>query len=405
MNDWRLKAYRMAAASTTDDGKPIAPEAAELLQKLAPEKIEPVTTNFFPNPDLKAAADALKNNGLVMVPSGKKDNAQEDSLYRRVAKFLVLIGTDEAAKILPHLAPDQQEKIIPEIASIRSIDRDEAAEIFEEFKTLLQKSREDGGVETARSILEKAFGAERAEQIIEKAVPFAHGRPFEYLADTEPERILAVLKDEADHVQSLVLSQLEPQKSAAVINLMDEEMKTAVILRLAKMSAVSPEIVKMVDKQIEEKMKRVNTAGASGIDGRNALTEILKRMDLSAEQNILESISDSDPELGEDLRNRLFSPDDVINGDDKYIQTVLHNMTDKDIVLLIAGKKKEFTDKILYNISARRRYDVRMMLSADGPFRRADCETVTSMFFAKLRRAWEDGKFFIAGRDDGLYIE
>ena len=60
MNDWRLRAYQMAAASTIEEDKSIAPEAAELLQKLAPEKIEPVTTNFFPNPDLTIPIKHLK---------------------------------------------------------------------------------------------------------------------------------------------------------------------------------------------------------------------------------------------------------------------------------------------------------------------------------------------------------
>ena len=67
---------------------------------------------------------------LYKVP---KSEGGEDSIYRRVAKFLIIIGEDEAAKVLPHLAEEQIEKIIPEIASIKSVSPEESKKILEEF--------------------------------------------------------------------------------------------------------------------------------------------------------------------------------------------------------------------------------------------------------------------------------
>ncbi|MDE6351168.1 MAG: flagellar motor switch protein FliG, partial [Treponemataceae bacterium] len=108
----------------------------------------------------QAAAKALAQGGLLKVPARTADG--KESVYRRVAKFLLLIGENEAAKIMPHLGEAQIEKIVPELASIRRVDPEEAAAILAEFQSLMQKAREDGGVETARAMLEKAFGAEKA---------------------------------------------------------------------------------------------------------------------------------------------------------------------------------------------------------------------------------------------------
>ena len=60
---------------------------------------------------LENATDYLKSGGLIKVPAQEKLPDGKDSVYRRVAKFLVLIGEDEAAKILPHLSESQIEKI------------------------------------------------------------------------------------------------------------------------------------------------------------------------------------------------------------------------------------------------------------------------------------------------------
>lgn len=174
---------------------------------------------------LENATNYLKDGGLLKVPVEAPLPDGKDSVYRRVAKFLLLIGEDEAAKILPHLSEKQIERIIPEIASIRTVDKDEAQVILEEFNGLMNKSREQGGLDTAREMLEKAYGKARADQMIKKAIPLEGKIPFVYLNDADNERVYQLLKDENPGVQSLVLSHLEPKKAAKVINLMKPEEK------------------------------------------------------------------------------------------------------------------------------------------------------------------------------------
>ena len=129
---------------------------------------------------MKNAAKNLTSGGLVKIPAS---STEKDSIYRRVAKFLVIVGIDEAAKILPHLTEEQTEKIIPEIASIQKITPEESASILEEFESLVEKAREEGGLETARNILTKAYGSEKAEDMLKKSVKYPDGKPFDYLSD------------------------------------------------------------------------------------------------------------------------------------------------------------------------------------------------------------------------------
>src|SRR5574344_298072 len=152
------------------------------------------------------STEILKNSGLLKVPVAEKEKDGKESIYRRVAKFLVLIGEDEAAKILPHLSEVQIEKIIPEIASIRTVSKDESSVILAEFKSLLDDSRKSGGIETARDILQKAYGKKRADEMLEKSVPFEGKIPFNYLNDADNERIYQLLKDENEGIKAIVLS-------------------------------------------------------------------------------------------------------------------------------------------------------------------------------------------------------
>lgn len=352
--------------------------------------------------DVKNAAKNLTSGGLVKIPAS---STEKDNIYRIVAKFLVIVGIDEAAKILPHLTEEQTEKIIPEIASIQKITPEESASILEEFESLVEKAREEGGLETARNILTKAYGSEKAEDMLKKSVKYPDGKPFDYLSDADAERIKVLIDGESDAVKSLVLSQIEPKKAAKVINLMDVDDKKKIVLRLAKMKPVAPEVLAEIDKSLHEKLLTQNTENSQNMDGRGVLAQILKRMNPSAENSIINTLSEQDPELGEDLRKRLFTEEDVIGSDDRFIQNYLHDMEDRDIAILIYGKNDAFREKILSNVSKNRRRVILDEESMIHHLTKADSEKMTSSFYSVLRRAWENGDLRVAGRDEGeVYV-
>lgn len=335
--------------------------------------------------------------GLIKTSSEKKI---DENKYRRVAKFLLLIGIDEAAKILSHLPQDQIEKIIPEIASIRSVEKDDAEVILAEFQAIAAKTREQGGVETARTILEKAYGKERAELLLKKYVPEEEKAPFEYLNEIECDKVWLLLKDESIPVRTLVIAHLDPQLAADVINKMPVDEKTELIKRIARLKAMDPEAVRRVDKAMEEKLKTVGTDKSETMDGRGALAEILKRMPISSENEILSSLSQSDSDLTADLRQRLFSMEDFVNADDRYIQEYLRNMSDSDLAVLIAGKDESFRSKIFSNISKIRGAEILEEEQLKLPIKKSESLALTNKFMSDMRSAWERGGLIIAGRDD-----
>lgn len=354
--------------------------------------------------ELTEKTDILKEGGLLKVPDEQNKGSGNGNVYRRVAKFLLIIGVDEAAKVMQHLTEEQTEKIIPEIASIRSVSPDEASAILTEFQGLMQKARESGGVDTAREMLEKAYGSKKAQELLTSAVKFPEGKPFEYLNDADDERVYMLLKDESAAVQALVLSRIVPKKAAAVIDQMDTDAKHMVIQRLAKMQPVSPEVLRRVDQAVREKSLSMTTEKAEVIDGRSALAEILKRMSPDSEDEILESLSGDDPDLGQDMRSRLFTIEDVEKSDDRYLQELLRTMSEKDIAYLIAGKTDPFRAKILHNVSTGRGDTILEEEQLHKPMLRRDCDDMTNKFLAAMRAAYEQGKYKISGRDEDEYI-
>lgn len=428
LNDYRLKAYLKS------NGKEVATneqsQSASRIKKPVFEKIQRNSFSPFQNnissaaqkpqtnskpqlnkksqeklqdDEVKKAASLLTSGGLVKVTGAKKADGT-DSIYRRVAKFFLIIGVDEAAKILPHLTQEQTEKIIPEIASIRSVSSEEAITILAEFQSLVQRAKEGGGIETARTILSKAFGDTRASQLLERTIKYGDEKPFTYLEELDNDKVLFLLKDELPAVKALVLSNLKPKKAAAIINLMDSEDKTETVRRLAKMTPISPEVLSRVNEAMKEKVSSIDTSKSDQINGRDSLVQILKKLDVRTENDILKSLSEEDPELGQALKKDLFTLEDIINSDDRYLQNELAAMEVSDIAVLIAGKEKEFREKILKNVSKTRGDIILEEEQIRKPILRADSEKITSQFMSKMRVAFENGKYIIKGRSDDIYV-
>lgn len=399
-NDLRKNAYKSSVSQNVVQKK-IPVQKEDLSSQKEKSKKEKHKSQ---NPELNAASDALVSGGLLKVPVSKKEADGRDSVYRRVAKFLLIIGVDEAAKILPHLTEEQTEKIIPEIASIRSVSPEETSQILEEFETLLKNAREGGGIDTAREILKKAYGEKKAKELIDKSVPFPLEKPFEYLNDIDNERINLLLKEESVQVKALILSHLNPKKAASVINLMDSKEKSEVAFRLLKLEPVSPEVIKNLDEVLHKKVLLQNSQRTNSLDGKKILAEILKKMSFSTENSILSKISTEEPSLANDLRERLFTVDDVVNSDDRFVQETLMMYSNYEIACLVYKREEKFTKKIFQCISQGRVSQVQEELNINQTFLKSECDKIYSKFLNTLRNAFEEGKLFIKNRTDDVYI-
>jgi flagellar motor switch protein FliG len=358
---------------------------------------------------MPAARQPIKD-GFLKIPrvvkTGANDEAaSKDSKYRRVAKFLILIGAEQAASILTNLEPEQVELISREIASIRGIQSDEAAEILAEFQSLLEGSfpgqgRTAGGLDEARRLLYAAFGPEKGEAFLKNAAPAARETSFSFLDDLPGEQIAILLRDESPATGAMILSRIAPKSAAAALSCADREWRLEVARRISRLGQVSPEVLERTVEALREKARRLSgSAGTSTVDGLGALASILKQSDVSFGDTILSELSKEDPELGRELKDRLYTLDDVIKADNKPLRIKLHAMSAKEIALLIKGRSEVFAEKILANISSNRKIEVREELDFMGPVTKKDSDAALKIFMNWFREGREEGSILMLGDD------
>ncbi|MFP3089736.1 flagellar motor switch protein FliG [Treponema sp. TIM-1] len=330
-----------------------------------------------------------------------------DSKYRRVAKFLILIGGDEAAKILSQLEVDQVELISKEIASVRGITAEEAESILAEFRSILDSGYRfsggvSGGVETARRLLYAAFGPVQGETYLTQAVPESKENPFGFLEDFSGEQLALLLREESPAASAVVLSRLSPQLSAALLTQLPGDQKAEILRRIAHLDKTAPEVLERVAAVLREKARAIGRGREETLrlDGMGALTAILKSSDLSFGDRLLQELEENDPGLGRNIKERLYTLEDVIRADNRPLQEKLRSMSNRDIVLLLKGRSGEFTEKIYANLSAGRQEMIREETELIGPVPKVEVDAAARDFLAWFRLNREEGRIILLDDED-----
>ncbi|HOX31922.1 MAG TPA: FliG C-terminal domain-containing protein, partial [Spirochaetales bacterium] len=257
----------------------------------------------------------------------------------------------------------------------------------------------EGGPETAEKMLAAAFGPERARALLRKAAPEAL-RPFRFLNDFEPKDLQIILKDESPQVLAVILPYLEPKRASGLLERLPEELRIELVKRVARLEKVSPEVLRQVEEGLKERIRRIGTMSGEELDGKAALAGILRHVDPRLEARVLEALEEESPELSRNVRERLFTLEDVLRVPDRYLQEALRDFQERDVALVLKGRDDEFKEKLLRNVSSNRRSLIVDEYSLLGAVRREDADEAARELLSYLKRAWEDGDLALEGEDD-----
>ena len=302
--------------------------------------------------------------------------------------------------MLSNLEEDQVEKISAEIAGIKGIDKEEASTILAEFQGVLDQNYSvnvSGGMEEARKLLYAAFGKARGDDFLRRAVPQYRETSFSFLEGFTGEQISILLRDETPAAGAMILSRIDPKLSAQALRSAEPSWRLETVRRIGHLGQISPEILEKVAAALREKARNISSAVTKDVDGMGALAAILKSADVSFGDKILSELGEQDPDLSKNLKERLYTLDDVCNAEDKPIQKKLHSMESRDIAILVKGRDDNFTEKILSNISSGRRAEVLDEAEFMGPIIKRDADAEMKKFMDWFRSERETGKILISG--------
>ncbi len=329
---------------------------------------------------------------------------QKLSGQQKAAAVIIALGAENASKVYKFLKEDEVEQLTFEIARLSQMSAQETENVLGNFYQvcLTQKVVTEGGVEYARNVLEKAFGAQTATSLLDRVTKSLRTKAFEFIRKADYKNIMAIIQNEHPQTIALILSYARADQAAAVIAELPKEVRLEVVERIATMDRTSPDIIKIVEQNLEKKFSSLMSLDFTEFGGVNYIADIMNNMDRANEKYIFDELTRKDAELCEEIRKRMFVFEDITVLDDMSIQRFLREVDSKDLVFALKGANTEVANVIFKNMSTRSSESVKSDLEYTHNVRLRDVEEAQQRIVGVIRRLESEGELVImkGGKDE-----
>lgn len=317
---------------------------------------------------------------------------------QKAAIFLMLMGEEFTSEVYKHLEEEDIKRIGVEMAKIEYIPAEVAKKVLEEAnieaKDLLSNINLSPDEFLRKSLIE-AYG-ERGKTLYEEIKKEIGPDIFKKLKKLDPKTIANFLANEHPQTIAIILVYLEPELSGQVLQLIPEKVRSEVLLRIALLDKVDPEIVKEISDALEEELKAVGGALGKKIGGAEKAAEILSHAGRELEDELLTEIEDENPTLAEEIRKFLFTFEDFLKVDDVAIQTLLREISTDDLKLALKGASQEVKEKFFRNMSKRAADLLKEELEMMPPVRIAEVEKAQMNIIRIAKKLEQEGKIVLS---------
>ncbi|HTV10774.1 MAG TPA: flagellar motor switch protein FliG [Acidimicrobiales bacterium] len=328
---------------------------------------------------------------------------------RKAALLLISLGTDRAARIIKSLNEDEVEVVMSEIANIGLVDEPIVNEVIKEFVSKAQRQVRvpQGGVEVAKGLLSEALGnVAKAEAMMSKISGPPIGTYFRALTALDSSVAASILAREHPQTIALVLSRLPAERGLAMLRDLPESLRGEVAYRIATLSPPTPETIKAVESGLESRILSAATGQRLRVDTDpvKPLVEILARADAETERTIMARIDEVDEKLAQEIRQRLFTIEDLLKLEDKALQLLLRQVDTRELAMAMKGTSDVLRERIFSNLSERATENLREEMDLLGPQRLTDVEKSRKEIVRTVRQLEQEGSIVLSRETDD-YIE
>jgi len=327
------------------------------------------------------------------------------STQSKAALVMLMMGEEVAGEVFQRLETDNIRLLSRGMGELRRMEDEERDLILQEFYDLCVKGDPlllTNGQAFIAALAEKYLDAEENRRLQDALI---QDKQAKLNVDAIDSRILAnLIRKEHPQTISLIMAYTDAGKSAEMLGFMPVETQVEVCLRMASLDTVNPNTLREVENALMSELKGFLDLEASETSGVVLVAEILNAIEKSHEERIFEQLMEIDPELAEEIRANMFVFEDLVNLDDRGIQTLLREVDNQTLILALKTADEVVQTKILGNLSKRAAEMLAEDMEVMGPTKLSDVEKAQTTVTQLALRLEAEGKLVISrpGSDDEL---
>lgn len=284
--------------------------------------------------------------------------------------FLLSLDESVARPIVEELGEDEIRKLRAVASTMREVRKDAIDLTFKEF---LDRSGSAvavprGGLPYLRKLSASALGEDRTRAVFEDGVT----SPLTRIERARPEDVASLLEVEPPQLAAAILSVLPPTAASSILFALSEERQAAVIKNVGRMTQVPATVLEDVAAALADGLPNADAATNVSVDGVAKAAELLNSTGKANQDLILGFLDTQDPDLAGDVRQAMFTFDDLVKIPGRQMRVLLREVPGERLTLALKGASETLVDAVLAGLSSRAAALVRDDLEALANARKSD---------------------------------
>ena len=233
----------------------------------------------------------------------------------RAAIFLLGVGEEAATEVMRHMSAKEVQQVGEAMATISKLTNAQVESVLADFHEDSAEINPLGldAPDFTRRVMTSALGQDKAQNILSQVLekPEEHNG-VEALQWMAPKAIAEVLEEEHQQIAATVMTQLYDEQAAKVLELLPDDMRKDVTLRIARMEELDPRAMEELDRVLESQLGKLQRTPPRKVMGPDNLAAILNATGSELEQEMLEALTSVDEELSDDVKEKMFIFDNLM---------------------------------------------------------------------------------------------
>jgi flagellar motor switch protein FliG len=320
----------------------------------------------------------------------------------RAAVLLLLLGEQEAANIIKYMDPKEVQRIGAAMVSAADMSQEAVNYVLDEFVSTLKKqtSLGLGTSDYVEDVLKRALGEDKAASVMGRILPGQASKGLEILKWMDARAISDMVRNEHPQVIAIILSVLEFEVAADVLQFLPQTVRPEIMQRVAALETVQPAAMLELETIMKKQFSNNSSARSSSVGGVKQAAKIMNFVKVDMESQIMEGLMNLDEDITQQIQDNMFTFENLVDVDNRAIQTIMRNV-DQDLLMTALKGASEFVkEKFFDNMSSRARVMFIDDMEAKGPLRISDVEEAQKNIMRTARKLSDAGELVLAGRGD-----
>ena len=325
----------------------------------------------------------------------------------KAAILLMSIGEDNAGMVMANMEEREIQAIGNYMSALGDVDQATMDEVTKEFYMATRTGI--GGIGIAgsdflKAALMKAMDPAKATEILNNISTPGEDLSggLETLRMLEPKTISAFLINEHPQTAAIILAHLDDKVVGGVFAELPEEKRTEIMLRLATLERVSPNVIRELDVALQGELRSQGASSGNRLGGVELAAQIIGAMDKDVEAGVMSELEEVNPELAQQIADLRFVFEDINKIDDPGIQLILKEIDQAGLPLALKTASEELKEKLFFNMSERASDMLKDDLENLPPTKLADVEKAQKVIIEVCKKLESEGKIEVGGGDEEL---